>query len=116
MGPDPKLDFSPQGNVVQQFADMTERLKDNEYKPVHMLRQTHDPNDKLVMASLQGNWTHRHHPYRPDKPYSRDDHKHRDSGPDRHNHDNYKGQNRNKHAGNWRERRHQKKSYNYRRD
>lgn len=108
-GPDPNIDFHSQANVAQQFAEMTDRLKEEEYKP--MLSPRHDSNDKLVLASLQGNWSHRHHPYRSDKPHGRDDFRPRES----HN-DNYKGNSRNRHQNSWRDRRNNKKNYNHRRD
>ncbi|CAH0407087.1 unnamed protein product [Chilo suppressalis] len=110
-GPDPSVDFQPQSNVVQQFADMTDRLKEDDYRAVQMPRQIHDLNDKLVLASLQGNWTHRHHPYRPEKSHTREEYRHKES-----HKDNYKGNNRNKFSGNWRDRRNHKKNYNQRRD
>lgn len=110
VGPEPNIDFVSQANVAQEFANMTERLKEEEFKQLQG-RPMHDPNDKLVLASLQGNWTHRHHPYRPDKPHGRDDYRSRD------NHsDNYKGNNRNKHPNSWRDRRNHKKNYGHRRD
>ncbi|KAM3964132.1 LOW QUALITY PROTEIN: uncharacterized protein ACR2FA_001614 [Aphomia sociella] len=110
-GPEPE--FVVQTNVIQNFTDMTDKLKE---APVHSLRQNHDYNDKLVMASLQGNWSHRHHPYRSNKDnhsYIRD----RDSYRSRGNHsDNYnRSGNRNKYSNNWRDRRnHQKGNYNKR--
>ncbi|CAG9785445.1 unnamed protein product [Diatraea saccharalis] len=110
-GPDPAVDFQLHINMAQQFAEMTERLKEDDHNVVQLPRQTHDLSDKLVIASLQGNWTHRHHPYRPEKSHGRDDYRHKD------NHsDNYKGNNRTKYSGNWRDRRNHKKNYNHRRE
>lgn len=106
-GPDPSLDFVSQANVAQQFAEMTDRLQD-EHRNVYTPRNTHDLNDKLVQASLQGNWSHRHHPYRSDKNHTRDN---RDNHPDNyHNSRNKYGNN------NWRDRRNQKKGNYHRRD
>ncbi|XP_038214866.1 RNA-binding protein 7 [Zerene cesonia] len=88
-----------QGPDVQQFSEMTEKLMDDSQKPIRQPLQRHDSNDKLVMASLQGNWLNRHHPYRPKEKHARDDYRHRD--------------NRNKHQSSWRDRRNHR---NYRRD
>ncbi|XP_045447266.1 RNA-binding protein 7 [Melitaea cinxia] len=92
-GPDNSLDFVGQGNVAKQFSEMTEKFKEENPQPVHLPTQRHylfdditqshrpDSSDKLVMASLQGNWSHRHHPYRSkDKSHNRDDYRHRDDG------------------------------------
>lgn len=104
-GPEPPLEFPAQANVAQQFADMTEKLKEEQF--VRSVRQVQDFNEKLVMASLQGNWTHRHHPYRPNS-----DNRHKDNAHHRNEYrprdnqsDNYKNSNRNKHSNNWRDRR-----------
>ncbi|XP_047530728.1 RNA-binding protein 7 [Vanessa atalanta] len=94
-GPDTSMDLIGQGNVVKQFSDMTDRLKEENPNPVHQPTQRQNTNEKLVMASLQGNWSHRHHPYRSkDKMHNRDDYRHRD--------DIYKGQSN---SNNWRSRR-----------
>lgn len=47
---------------MEQFVNMTQNLSDEVLGPVSMPRLINDSN-KLVLASLQGNWTHRHHPY-----------------------------------------------------
>ncbi|XP_028172065.1 RNA-binding protein 7 [Ostrinia furnacalis] len=110
-GPDPNIDFSAaQANVVQQFAEMTDRLKEEEFKLSQSPR--HDTTDKLVLASLQGNWSHRHHPYRSDKPHGRDDFRSREL----HSDNSYKGNSRNRHSNSWRDRKNHKKNYNHRRD
>ncbi|XP_072938797.1 RNA-binding protein 7 [Epargyreus clarus] len=106
-GPDQSVDFSNQQNVVQQFANMTENLQTEQYNEA----PRHRDNDKLTMASLQGNWTHRHHPYRA-KETTRQGNRDRDYRPrDVHEKHHSRGQS----SGNWRDRRHQKKSY-HRRD
>ncbi|XP_026755291.1 RNA-binding protein 7 [Galleria mellonella] len=113
-GPEPTTDFEVQNNVTQKFVDMTEKMKEEDYAPIHSVRQNQDHNDKLVMASLQGNWTHRHHPYRPHKDnnlYKRDGYRSRDNYGD-----NYKGNNHNKHTNNWRDRRNHQKGGYHRRD
>ncbi|PZC85091.1 RNA-binding protein 7 [Helicoverpa armigera] len=110
-GLEPPLEFPPQINIAKQFVDMTEHLKEDEFK-TNMIRQPHDPNDRLVIASLQGNWSHRHHPYRPKDKSHRD--QDRDYRPREAHNDNYgrNKDNRNKHSGNWRDRRtHKKGSY-----
>lgn len=105
-GPDPNVDFRSQEDVMQDFVSMTERLRDEEtFK--HIGLPAPEPMDNLVLASLQGNWSHRHHPYHSDKPQARDQYRSRDN----HN-DNY----RNKHSNNWRDRRNHKKSYGHRRE
>ncbi|XP_041985934.1 RNA-binding protein 7 [Aricia agestis] len=119
------MNFQNQDNVAQHFLEMTERLKQENplmYSANQPQESSHDVNqhaaDNLVMASLQGNWSHRHHPYRPkDQMHSRDI-RHNDSndyrrGESRDNHDyrysdtkdrdDYKS--RSKHSGSWRERR-----------
>lgn len=108
-GPDPNIDFQAQENVAQKFMEMTDRLKEEGFKPIQSPH--YDSNDKLVLASLQGNWTHRHHPYRPDKPHGRDDYRPRES----HN-DNYRASSHNRSSSSWRNRKNQKKNYNHRRD
>ncbi|KAI5639948.1 RNA recognition motif domain-containing protein [Phthorimaea operculella] len=94
-GPEPTIEFQP--NVPQQFANMTERLKGDDLHAV-LTPRLHE-NDKLVMASLQGNWSHRHHPYRPNEKNSghNNDYRPRDN----------EHQGRNNH--NWRDRRNHKK-------
>lgn len=114
-GPEPPIEFAPQINIAKQFSDMTENLKEDDLRTVHMIRQAPELPDRLVIASLQGNWTHRHHPYRPkDKPH-RDDYRPRD--PREQHNDIYKGNNRNKHSNsnNWRDRRNHKKGREYHR-
>lgn len=109
-GLEPPIEFSQQTNIAKQFVDMTEHLKEDDFKSVNMNRQPLlDPPDRLVMASLQGNWSHRHHPYRPKDKSHRDDFRPREA----HN-GNYNRNKGNKHSGNWRERRNHKKS-NYHR-
>ncbi|KAJ2949975.1 hypothetical protein O0L34_g11302 [Tuta absoluta] len=93
-GPEPIIEFQP--NVPQQFANMTESLKGDDLHAV-LTPRLHE-NDKLVMASLQGNWSHRHHPYRPNEKSN----VHNDYRPRENEH---KG--RNNH--NWRDRRNHKK-------
>ncbi|XP_013187819.2 RNA-binding protein 7 [Amyelois transitella] len=107
-GPEPSLEFG-QSNVAQQFSEMTERLHEEEYISAYGVRQPHDYNDKLVVASLQGNWSHRHHPYMPSQDkgnknlHNRDDYRQRD---------NSDFNQRNKHSSNWRDRRsHRKGNY-----
>ncbi|XP_047988394.1 RNA-binding protein 7 [Leguminivora glycinivorella] len=116
-GPDPSLDFVSQGNVIQQFAEMTEKLREDEHRNMYTPRHVHDLNDKLVQASLQGNWSHRHHPYRPDKNHARGNRdNHNERNRDNHN-DNYHGSSRNNFANNnWRDRRNPKKGNYHRRD
>ncbi|XP_032515137.2 RNA-binding protein 7 [Danaus plexippus] len=95
-GPEASLDFNAQSSVTQQFTDMTDKLKEENPQPVHLPTQRQDMSDKLVVASLQGNWSNRHHPYRSkEKFHNRDDYRPRDG------HDNY---NRVK-TSHWRERR-----------
>ncbi|XP_053612252.1 RNA-binding protein 7 [Plodia interpunctella] len=114
-GPELNLEFSGLANVAQQFVDMTERLQEEEYRAIHGIRQPHDYNDKLVVASLQGNWSHRHHPYMPNKdklnhnPHNRDEFRQRENISDR-------GNQRNKHANSWRDRRNHRKGNYQRRD
>lgn len=103
-GPDPTMDMLVQTNVAQQFADMTEKMLSDGHR---YAAATWRPNDDLTVASLQGNWSHRHHPYR-----------HKDKGNSeefrsREKHDSYKGNSHNAHSGNWRERRSHKKSKSY---
>ncbi|CAH2234762.1 RNA-binding protein 7 [Pararge aegeria] len=91
-------DFNSQPSIAKQFSDMTKRLWEENPKPSHMPMQRPDRNDKLVMASLQGNWSHRHHPYKPkdSKAHSQHDYRHKD--------DSYKRGNKNKHPS-WRDKR-----------
>ncbi|GBO98566.1 RNA-binding protein 7 [Eumeta japonica] len=63
---DPSFDFLAQTNVKKQFAEMTEQLQDFDRKGLPSPRPCSDSNDDLIVASLQGNWSHRHHPYRND--------------------------------------------------
>lgn len=82
------IDFNSQPNIAKQFAEFTERIR--EHKPSHNVQRP-DNNDKLVMASLQGNWSHRHHPYNPkdNRMHSHNDYRHKD--------DRYKRESRDKH-------------------
>ncbi|CAF4847046.1 RNA-binding protein 7 [Pieris napi] len=86
-------------NVIQQFAAMTEKIKDDSQRPMPLLRS--EMNNELVMASLQGNWLHRHHPYQTNdnRKHGRDDNRHKES--------------QKKHSSHWKDR---KRSRNYRRD
>ncbi|CAK1549438.1 unnamed protein product [Leptosia nina] len=81
-------------SVIQQFEDMTEKMKDDTQRPVPLFRN--EMNDALVLASLQGNWSHRHHPYKQkeSRPYARDDYRHRD--------------NKKKRSSHWRDRKNQR--------
>ncbi|XP_049868093.1 RNA-binding protein 7 [Pectinophora gossypiella] len=103
-GPEPMLEFQP--NIHQQFADMADKLQGEDLRPVHTPRGME--NDKLVMASLQGNWSHRHHPYRGK------DKMHHDFRP-RDHHNEYKGRDNRNQSG-WRDRRNHKKGNYHRRD
>ncbi|XP_023948376.1 RNA-binding protein 7 [Bicyclus anynana] len=95
--PGPIPDFSGQANIAKQFSDMTQRLWEENPKPSHVPTHRPDRNDKLVMASLQGNWSHRHHPYKPkDKAHSQNDYRHKA--------DKYKRGSKSKHPS-WRDRR-----------
>lgn len=109
-GPDPTPDFFGQINSAdtQQFAQMTENLKGDHLKPINTARKA--VMDDLVLGSLQGNWTHRHHPYKSkDKPHNiKDDYRSRDM-----HSDHYKGSSRSKHSSSWRDRRPHKKANNY---
>lgn len=91
VGPEPTIDFQGQ-NMAQQFIEMTDRLTGDDYKMVQMPRGQQAASDKLVLASLQGNWSHRHHPYRPKEQNQREDYRsrdrrndHKDSGRGKHN-------------------------------
>ncbi|KAF9409920.1 hypothetical protein HW555_010852 [Spodoptera exigua] len=98
-GLEPPLEFPQQGNIAQQFVEMAGHLKEDDFKLPN--RQGHDSTDRLVVASLQGNWSHRHHPYRPNNDKSlRDDYR-----------PNRNKDNRNKHSSNWRDRRNKKSGY-----
>lgn len=111
-GLEPPIEFPQQANIAQQFVDMTEHLKEDDFKSVNMIRPLlPDPTDRLVMASLQGNWSHRHHPYRSKEKAHRDDYRPWDAHNDNYNRNK---DNRNKHSGSWRDRRNHKKS-NYHR-
>ncbi|KAJ8721660.1 hypothetical protein PYW07_002435 [Mythimna separata] len=110
-GLEPPIEFPQQTNIAKQFVDMTEHLKEDEFKSMSMSRPPLDPTDRLVMASLQGNWSHRHHPYRNKDKAHRDDYRPREAHNDNYNRNK---DNRNKHSGNWRDRRNHKKS-NYHR-
>lgn len=68
-GPD---SISLQSQDMEQFANMTQNLKEEVLMPVLAPRQTND-SDKLVLASLMGNWSHRHHPYRTNDKHGRND-------------------------------------------
>lgn len=87
------FDLKDQGNISKQFIDMTDKLQVETPVPAHVPTQRQETNDKLVMASLQGNWSHRHHPYKSkEKSNNRDNYRQRSQ-------DNYKNQ------GNWRNKR-----------
>ncbi|CAD0199692.1 unnamed protein product [Chrysodeixis includens] len=111
-GLEPPIEFPQQANIAQQFADMTELLKEEDFRSVNMSRPPTDPNDRLTIASLQGNWTHRHHPYRPKDKGHRDDYRPMDQHAENHNRNK---DNRNKNSGNWRERRNHGKKGGYHR-
>lgn len=104
-GPESIIEFAPQMNIAQQFVDMTEILKDDDQRTMHMPQRSMDTTDRLVMASLQGNWQHRHHPYRSKEKSHREDYWQRDAR------ESHKGNNRNKHpnSNNWRDRRNHKR-------
>ncbi|XP_068632644.1 RNA-binding protein 7 [Battus philenor] len=107
-GSEPCMDFIYQQNIAQQFANMTEKLKDEAQNAIQYPLQRNDYNDKLTIASLQGNWSHRHHPYHP-KDKSHNDYQKKD------NHsDNYKGRGK-QHSHHWRDRRNHKKNGGYHR-
>ncbi|XP_075974569.1 uncharacterized protein LOC142975539 [Anticarsia gemmatalis] len=110
-GPETVMDFSLHSAIAKQFCEMADSLKEEDMRSVQMIRQTNDVPDRLVIASLQGNWQNRHHPYRPKDKMHRDDYRSRDSREVRESHnDNYKGSSRNKHnSSHWRERRNNKK-------
>lgn len=103
-GPEPPINF-PQA-VPQQFADMTVRLQKDDLKSVHSARQPHDSSDKLVLASLQGNWSHRHHPYRGKEKSHRDEYRLREG-------DHKSGRNAQPH---WRDRRNHRRGGYHKRD
>lgn len=109
-GPDPTPDFigHMHSTLTQQFAEMTDKLKEDYLKPINTARKA-VMND-LVLGSLQGNWSHRQHPYKlKDKPHNvRDDYRPREM-----HSDSYKGSNRYKHSSSWRDRRPHKKGNNY---
>lgn len=58
-GPD---SINLQSHDMEQFANMAQNLNDEVMGPVLVPRQNNDSNN-LVLASLLGNWSHRHHPY-----------------------------------------------------
>lgn len=61
-GPEAPQEFIHSGNkICSQFADMASRLEEEDLTTVRALREPE--LDPLVMASLQGNWRNRHHPY-----------------------------------------------------
>ncbi|XP_004928283.1 RNA-binding protein 7 [Bombyx mandarina] len=91
----------PPPNIAQQFAHMTNNLMEEEVNFVHSPNNFND----LSIASLQGNWSHRHHPYPTQEYYSRDNFRPRES-------EHY---NRSKHSNNWRDRK-SKRNGNHRRD
>ncbi|CAG4972244.1 unnamed protein product [Parnassius apollo] len=109
-GTEPCIDFAYQANITQQFANMTEKLKDEAQTAIQYPMQRSDYNDKLTIASLQGNWSHRHHPYHSkDKGHNRDDFQHRDNY-----NENYKGRGKQP-TSHWRDRRNHKKNSGYHR-
>lgn len=97
-GLEPPLEFPQQSNIAQQFGEMADHLKDEDFKLPN--RQANDSTDRLVVASLQGNWSHRHHPYRSKDISLRDDYR-----PSR------KQDSKGKYSSNWRDRRNKKNSY-----
>lgn len=56
---DPSRDFLAETNVRQQFNDMTENMPHVD----HVLHEQQEIQ-RVIVNSLQGNWSHRHHPYR----------------------------------------------------
>ncbi|KAJ0175423.1 hypothetical protein K1T71_008582 [Dendrolimus kikuchii] len=98
--------FIAQQFIAQQFVDMTEKISNEDLKYIQSSRR---PNDDLTVASLQGNWSHRHHPYRHKDKGNNDDHRARDK------HDPYKS-GHSRHSNNWKERRSHKKNSYHRRD
>ncbi|KAG6445684.1 uncharacterized protein LOC115440598 [Manduca sexta] len=109
-GPDATPDFLTQGNanVTQQFAQMTDHLKQDDLHSVHEPRRSDIEDVKL--SSLQGNWSHRHHPYRgKDKSYGRDDFRPRGSHSD-------KTGGHSKHSSSWRDKKSHKKGSYHRRN
>ncbi|KAF9794152.1 hypothetical protein SFRURICE_009529 [Spodoptera frugiperda] len=97
-GLEPPLEFPQQSNIAQQFVEMADHLKEEDFKLPN--RQANDSTDRLVVASLQGNWSHRHHPYRSKDISLRDDYR-----PSR------KQDSKGKYSSNWRDRRNKKNSY-----
>lgn len=98
---DPSFDFLSQTNVKQQFETMTETMRHLDQRDIQAARQMIDSQDKLTVASLQGNWTHRHHPYSRNE---REDRRHQGRGRDERNDYNKKNNHRNRQTSNWRER------------
>lgn len=86
-------------DISNQFVNMTDKLREEVPVPSHLPIQRQESNDKLVMASLQGNWSHRHHPYRPkEKANNQDKYKQRGQ-------DNYRNRNNWKNKRDYRARR-----------
>ncbi|KPJ13390.1 RNA-binding protein 7 [Papilio machaon] len=109
-GPEPAIDFMYQHNIANQFTHMTERLTDDARHMIQYPIQRNDYNDKLTIASLQGNWSHRHHPYHSkDKGHKKDDFQPKDK-----HSDNYKSRGK-QHNNRWRDRRNNKKNSGYHR-
>lgn len=107
-GSEPLLNFSSQPKVAEQFSEMTKQMSGQDLMSIHSVRQNQDHLDKLVVASLQGNWSHRHHPYRGnDKSQPRDDFRPREA----HHKGNRQGQ-----SSNWRDRRNHRRGGYHKRD
>lgn len=101
-GPETPQEFVPTGNEIRsQFADMASRLEGEDLTTVRTPREPE--RDNLVIASLQGNWHNRHHPYRHNdlRPRERD-HKERDRD--------------NRTSNHWRDRRNNRRGNYHRRD
>lgn len=102
-GPETPQEIVLSGNEIRcQFADMSSRLEGEDLTTVLTPRgqERHD----IVMASLQGNWHNRHHPYRHNndlRPRERD-HRERDRDSRASNH--------------WRDRRNNRRGNYHRRD
>lgn len=96
-GPEMPQEFVPICNDIRsQFAEMASRLEGEDLTAVRSPRE--QERDALVIASLQGNWHNRHHPFRHNdlRPRERD----RDNRPSNH----------------WRDRRNNRRGNYHRRD
>lgn len=99
------INFGFQPQVTDQFSDMTKQLSGPDIMAVNALRQNQDHLDKLVVASLRGNCSYRHHPYRgKEMLHSRDDYRSREL-----HHKNNRNQ-----SSNWRDRRNHGSGRHYR--